>query len=64
MEELRKAKQKYSEYSRNYYYFKDIVEDHYCGDKPCKDIDVIETKMKHCYDTMEVLYYVFGDQIR
>jgi hypothetical protein len=62
--QLQRAKQKYKDNLRNYLVYKDIVEDHYCGSKPSKTIKEQEFRMNACYDVLETLVYIFGEEVR
>ena len=68
MTELEKAQQKYKEYSRNYYHYKDMYEDHYYNEETAslnKDtIKGVTSKMNHAFDMLETLSYIFGNKVR
>jgi hypothetical protein len=65
---LEKAKAKYKDYLRNYLHYKDQVEDYYNENNSekhnKKEILIIESKMNHCYDMLETLVYIFGEDVR
>lgn len=65
---LQKAQRKYQEYLRNYYAHKDIFEDYYNGfnENNSTKRSIIDTthKMNHCYDLLENLVYIFGEEVR
>ena len=68
MTELEKAQQKYKDYIRNYYHWKDQYEDYYNNNINSKitkkEIIDIEHRMNHAFDVTQTLVYIFGNSVR
>lgn len=62
--ELERAQSKFNDYKRNYYAHKDVYEDYYFNKDTKytkKQAKESEVKMKHCFDVMQVLIFIFKE---
>jgi hypothetical protein len=64
---LNKAREQYQNYLRNYYHYKDIVEEYFLSQDSKytkKEALNFEIKMNHAFDVLETLVFIFGDDVR